>query len=158
MAQATIIGNLGKDPQFQTSQDGRTDYTRLNVAWSESSKDRTGQWVNGPVVWVFATVFGNQAQNVARSLKKGDRVVLSGDLKAEEWQSDQGPQTTFTMRVNQVGASFIAQQVSVQKQQSGNQQNYQSQNHAQDAWSQAESQGQTAQTGGFSNTQIDPPF
>lgn len=153
MAQATIIGNLGKDPQFQTSQDGRTDYTRLNVAWSESTKDRTGQWVDGPVVWVFATVFGNQAQNVAQSLKKGDRVVLSGDLKAEEWQSDHGPQTTFTMRVNQVGASFIAQQVSVQKQRSNQQPS-----PAQDAWSQAAAQGQTAQTGGFGGGEAGPPF
>lgn len=153
MAQATIIGNLGKDPKFQTSQDGRTEYTRLNVAWSESSKDRTGQWIDGPVVWVFATVFGNQAHNVAQSLKKGDRVVLSGDLKAEEWQSDHGPQTTFTMRVNQIGASFIAQQISVQKQRSSQQSS-----PAQDAWSQAAEQGQTAQTGGFSNTQNEPPF
>lgn len=97
MAYTTITGQLGKDPEQHTSQDGNTTYTRCSIGWIERTKDKTGQWVDGPTIWVQVTLFGRQATNVAASLHKGDRVTATGQLRPETWHSQHGEETVFTM-------------------------------------------------------------
>ncbi|WP_291478464.1 single-stranded DNA-binding protein [Corynebacterium sp.] len=93
---------LGKDPELKTSQDGRTTFAKFGGAWSESSKDRQGSWVQGPTVWLLVTVFGRQAQNLVQSAHKGDRVAVVGRLKPEAWQSDHGEQTVLALVADSV--------------------------------------------------------
>ncbi|QMV86349.1 single-stranded DNA-binding protein [Corynebacterium hindlerae] len=96
MAYTTIVGTVGKDPELKFTNNGKA-YTRVGIAWSERVKDRNGNWDDGPTVWVSATVFGKQAENLADSITKGMRVAATGHLKPETWASQQGEQTVFTM-------------------------------------------------------------
>ena len=84
------------------------------------------------------------------------RVMATGDLKPELWNSDQGEQTVFTMMANHVGASLIGQDVAISKasSQSGGQQSSQQGGQQYDPWgSQPRSE-----TGGFGSGGQEPPF
>jgi len=50
MAQISIIGTLGKDPEVEHGQNDGKAYTRLSLAWSESAKGQGGRWVDDPTV------------------------------------------------------------------------------------------------------------
>lgn len=97
MAHFSETLTLGKDPELKTSQDGRTTFAKFSAAWSERSKDKTGNWEQGPTTWFQVTVFGRLAQNVAATLRKGDRAVIIGRAKPETWSSQQGEQTVHTI-------------------------------------------------------------
>lgn len=159
MAQTTIVGNLGKDPEVKHSQRGNA-YARFSIAWSERYKGPQGDWIDGPTVWVSVTVFNALAEAMT-DLHKGHRVIVSGDLVPELWSSEQGEQTVFTMRANHVGPDLTFQQVQVQKrdqQQASQDWTQQGQQAQQSAWNGA--QGRQQPTGGFSGTSNDgqPPF
>lgn len=118
MAHTTIVGTLGKGPSLQESQNG-TLYTRLNVAWKEKYKDRTGDYVDGPTTWISVTVFGRQAQNVAASLTTGQQIVITGDMRTELWSSDQGEQAAVTINADIVSPTLFFQVAQVTKDDAG---------------------------------------
>lgn len=155
MAYTTIQGNLGKTPKLKETGQGKP-MTRLRVAWSERQRDRNGEYFDGPTVWVSVTVFGKQAEHACNTFSTGMRVMATGDLKPELWNSDQGEQTVFTMMANHVGASLIGQDVAISKasSQSGGQQSSQQGGQQYDPWgSQPRSE-----TGGFGSGGQEPPF
>lgn len=168
MANITFAGRIGKDPELKTSQAGK-EYVRLSVAWQERQKDRTGEWVDGPTMWVSVTAFGRQAGNLVASLKKGDHVTVTGRIQPESWSSDQGEQTVLVVTADSVAPTLFFQRVQVgkddpqggggfqqqapQQSQGGFQQQSAPQAQQPDPW------GQSAPQGGFSNQGNEtPPF
>jgi single-strand DNA-binding protein len=80
----TITGNLGDDPELRFGANGRP-FASLRVANNE--------YVNGETIengWFDVTVFGPQAERVAESLKKGDRVLVSGRLNESKFETQYG--------------------------------------------------------------------
>lgn len=115
MAHIAITGTLGKDPELKHGQNGGKAYANFSLAWSERSKDRTGNFVDGPTQWVQCTAFGRVAENLAASLRKGDRVNVTGRIKPESWSSQQGEQTVLAVQVDTVGPDLTFASVQVQK-------------------------------------------
>lgn len=113
MASTTLVGNITADPELKTTQDG-TEFARFTVAWSERQKSGD-DWIDGPVTFVRCTVWGRMAAHVANNLRKGNRVIVAGDMRAEEWASDKGPQTDVVMNVRQIGASIEFHDVTITK-------------------------------------------
>ena len=113
MASTTLVGNLTADPELKQTNDG-TDFARFTVAWSERQKSGN-DWIDGPVTFVRCTVWGRMAPHVANNLAKGNRVIVAGDMRAEEWASDKGPQTDVVMNVRQIGASIEFHDVTITK-------------------------------------------
>lgn len=70
-----IVGNVTRDPQRRTSQNGDTEYTTLRVGVSDK-KDRP--------IFFPVTVFGKQAQIVAQYVSKGRQVLVEGRIEADE--------------------------------------------------------------------------
>ena len=120
MAQISITGTLGKDPEGKTSNAGKP-FARFSLAWSESSKDQNGQWTDGPTQWVQVTCFGRVAQNLVASLHKGDRVNVTGRIKPESWPSQQGEQTVLALTADTVSPDLTFASVQVQKNPKGQQ-------------------------------------
>lgn len=113
MATTTLVGNLTADPELKTTQDG-TDVARFSLAWSERQK--TGDdWIDGPTTFVRCSVWGRMATHVANNLTKGTRVLVAGDMRAEEWASDQGPRVDVTMNVKHLGVSLEFADVQITK-------------------------------------------
>lgn len=113
MASTTLVGNLTADPELKTTADN-TEFARFTVAWSERQKSGD-DWIDGPVTFVRCTVWGRMAPHVANNLHKGNRVIVAGDMRAEEWASDKGPQTDVVMNVRQIGASLEFHDVTITK-------------------------------------------
>ena len=88
MLKATIIGNLGGDPDMRYSASG-APFLRFNVASNYRTRTPEGEWQDR-TEWVRVTVFGQRAESLAPNLHKGTRVFVDGRLEARPWTDQQG--------------------------------------------------------------------
>lgn len=87
-APITVEGNLGKDPELGTTAKG-DPYARLLVVENDRRfNEEKREWEDGEPVFHNAVVYGQQAENVSRSLREGDRVLVSGDLHFQPYERD----------------------------------------------------------------------
>jgi len=88
MLKATLIGNLGSDPEMRYSANGQP-FLRFNVASNYRTRTPEGEWQD-KTEWVRVTIFGQRAETYAQSLRKGSRVYVDGRLEARPWTDQQG--------------------------------------------------------------------
>lgn len=82
----TVVGHLGADPELRYTPQGKA-VVSLTVADTPRNLDRaSGQWVDGETNWVKVTAWDTLAENVAKSLKKGHKVIVIGEEKAERYK------------------------------------------------------------------------
>ena len=101
-----LVGNLTKEPLLKYAANGNALAT-LSIAVNRRWKSQqTGE--STEVVSFFSVVaFGPLAENVAASLTKGDRVVVSGRVDQRSWQDDEGVRhTTFEVVADEVATSL----------------------------------------------------
>lgn len=91
--QVQLIGNLGQDPELRTTTNG-IKVASLSVATSESFKKGTG-WET-KTEWHRVSAWSDIAERMARDLKKGDRVYVSGKLQTRKWNDQQGNERVMT--------------------------------------------------------------
>jgi single-strand DNA-binding protein len=84
-----LIGNLGKDPEVRTMQNGNK-VANLSLATSESWKDKATGERKEKTEWHRVVIFGNLADIAERYLKKGSKVYVSGSLQTRKWQNKEG--------------------------------------------------------------------
>ena len=80
------IGNLGRDPEIKTTQNGKA-VCNLNIGCSESYTDRDGNR-QSVTEWFRVTVFGKAAESCGKFLKKGSMVYVEGKLRTREYEKD----------------------------------------------------------------------
>lgn len=84
---ATILGNLGADPEIKRTQDGRP-IANLRVATTETWKDRDGNRKE-KTEWHKVVIFNDGLCKVAEQyLKKGAKVYIEGQLQTRKWEKD----------------------------------------------------------------------
>lgn len=88
MLKASIIGNLGSDPELRYSASGSA-FLRMNIASNYRVRAESGEWQDR-TEWVRVTVFGARAESLSNLLKKGARVYVDGRLEARPWTDQQG--------------------------------------------------------------------
>lgn len=88
MLKATLIGNLGNDPEMRYSASG-SPFLRFNVASNFRARTPEGEWQD-KTEWVRVTVTGQRAESLSQYLKKGSRVYVDGRLEARPWTDQQG--------------------------------------------------------------------
>jgi single-strand DNA-binding protein len=80
-----IIGNLGRDPEVRTFQNGGK-VVNLRIATSETWKDRTTGERKERTEWHSVAIFSEPICRVAEQyLKKGSKVYLEGQLETRKW-------------------------------------------------------------------------
>lgn len=93
-----LIGNLGKDPEIRTTQDGR-EIGNLTIATSETWKDKNTGERKEKTEWHRVVIFNPGLMTVVKQyLKKGAKVYIEGALQTRKWQ-DQAGQEKFTTEV-----------------------------------------------------------
>jgi len=93
-----LIGNLGRDPEVRTSQDG-SKIVNLSVATSESWKDRQSGERKEKTEWHRVVIFNPNLADIAeRYLKKGSTVYVEGQLQTRKW-TDQSGQEKYSTEV-----------------------------------------------------------
>lgn len=91
-----LIGNLGKDPESRTTQDGKV-ITNLSVATTESWKDKNTGEQRQRTEWHRVSIFNEPLAKVARDyLKKGSKVYLEGQLQTRKWTDQSGAEKQST--------------------------------------------------------------
>lgn len=84
----TLVGNIvGDIEQRATRGGGSVAAFRLAVGERRLDKER-GEWVDAHTNYYSISVFGDLGANALRSLRKGERVVLSGRLRLREWETE----------------------------------------------------------------------
>jgi len=83
-----LIGNLGRDPEIRTANNGARVGT-LSLATTHRVKDGDGNW-NNATEWHRVTVFGKTADNVERYCTKGKQLYIEGRLQTRKWQDKDG--------------------------------------------------------------------
>ena len=93
-----IVGNLGRDPEVRTFQNGGK-VCNLRIATSENWKDRNTGERQERTEWHTVAIFSEGLVNVVeRFLKKGSKVYIEGKLQTRKWQ-DQNGQDRYSTEV-----------------------------------------------------------
>jgi single-strand DNA-binding protein len=107
MADTTTIitGNLTDDPELRYTPNG-TAVASLRVAVTARVKDGEG-WKDGDTSFFRVNVWRQLAENAADSLSKGDRVIVTGRLKARSWETPEGDKrSTVEIEADELGPSL----------------------------------------------------
>ncbi|MFA4840762.1 MAG: single-stranded DNA-binding protein [Agrococcus sp.] len=99
----TVVGKLGGDPTLKSVHGDRVAEFRLA---STARRKEGDEYVNGHTNWYSVEAWGDFAQHVAASLRKGDLIVLLGRLKIEQWESGEKRGTSVKIRAEHVGHSL----------------------------------------------------
>jgi len=93
-----LIGNLGRDPEVRTFQNGGK-VVNLRIATSENWKDRTTGERREKTEWHSVAIFSEPLGRIAEQyLRKGSKVYIEGQLETRKWQ-DQSGQDRYSTEV-----------------------------------------------------------
>jgi single-strand DNA-binding protein len=105
--QITLIGNLVDDPQLRYTPTGQA-VANFRVASTPRFMDRqTNEWKDGDALFLTCNVWRQAAENVAESLQRGMRVIVSGRLRQRSYETREGEKrTVYEIEVDEVGPSL----------------------------------------------------
>ena len=105
--QITIAGNLVDDPELRFTPSGQP-VAKFRVASTPRFKDnQTGEWKDGDSLFLTCNVWRQAAENVAESLTRGMRVIVSGRLRQRSYETKEGEKrTVYEVEVDDVGPSL----------------------------------------------------
>lgn len=99
----TLTGLVATPPNPITTGDGLS-ITSFRLASNQRRYDRAQQkWVDGVTNWYTVTTFRQLAVNVAASVQKGQRVVVTGRLKVRDWSTDDKKGTSIELDADALG-------------------------------------------------------
>lgn len=109
----TFVGNLGADPELRYTPNG-VAVCDFSVASSRKWTSQNGQ-ENEETYWARCTAWRELAENVAESLRKGQRVIVTGRMKREEYEKDGQQRSIDKVEVTEVGPSLRWAKAEVQR-------------------------------------------
>ena len=103
----TIAGNLVDDPELRFTPSGQP-VAKFRVASTPRFLDKnTNEWKDGDSLFLTCNVWRQAAENVAESLTRGTRVIVSGRLRQRSYETKEGEKrTVYEVEVDDVGPSL----------------------------------------------------
>lgn len=103
----TVVGNMVADPELRYGPSGAA-VANFRIASTPRRYDsQTNQWVDGDALFLQCSVWRQAAENVAQTLTKGMRVIVTGRLKQRSYQTREGEnRTVMELEVEEVGPSL----------------------------------------------------
>jgi single-strand DNA-binding protein len=103
----TVVGNLVADPELRFTPAGQPVAT-FRVASTPRLRDNaSGEWKDGDSLFLTCNVWRQAAENVAESLQRGMRVIVTGRLKQRNYETKEGEKrTVYEVEVEDVGPSL----------------------------------------------------
>jgi single-strand DNA-binding protein len=103
----TLIGNLTSDPELRFTPSGAA-VANFTVASTPRAFDRqSNEWKDGETLFVRCSVWRDAAENVAESLQRGSRVIVTGRLKSRSYDTKEGEKrTVMELDVDELGPSL----------------------------------------------------
>lgn len=112
----TVVGNLVADPELRFIPSGAA-VANFRIASTPRTFNReTNQWEDGEALFLTCNCWRQMAENVAESLTKGMRVMVTGKLRQRSYQTKEGEnRTVFEVEVDEVGPSLRYASASVSR-------------------------------------------
>jgi single-strand DNA-binding protein len=103
----TVVGNLTADPELRFTPSGAA-VANFTVASTPRIYDRqSGEWKDGEALFLRCSIWREAAENVAESLTRGSRVIVTGRLKQRSFETREGEKrTVFEVEVDEIGPSL----------------------------------------------------
>lgn len=103
----TVVGNLTGDPELRFTPSGAA-VANFTVASTPRTLDRaTNEWKDGEALFLRCSIWRQAAENVAESLTRGARVVVTGRLKQRSFETKEGEKRTVVeLDVDEIGPSL----------------------------------------------------
>lgn len=158
----TVVGNLTADPELRFTPSGAA-VANFTVASTPRIYDRqSGEWKDGDALFLRCNIWREAAENVAESLTRGSRVIVTGRLKQRSFETREGEKrTVFEVEVDEIGPSLRYATAKVSKASrgsssggfgSGSKQSGGQQSTTDDPW------GSAPASGSFGGSDDEPPF
>src|ERR1700704_3574041 len=114
----TVIGNLTDDPELRFPPSGAA-VANFRVASTPRILDRTtNEWKDGEPLFLACNIWRQAAENVAESLQRGARVIVTGRLRQRSYETREGEKrTVMELEVDEIGPSLRYATAKVQKMQ-----------------------------------------
>jgi single-strand DNA-binding protein len=121
----TVVGNLTNDPELRFTPSGAA-VANFTVASTPRILDKTtNEWKDGDALFLRCSIWRQAAENVAESLQRGARVIVTGRLKQRSYETKEGEKRTVVeCEVDEVGPSLRYATAKVVKGQRGGGQSY----------------------------------
>lgn len=94
MNQVHLIGNLGKDPEYFSFENGKS-LCKISIATNDFYKSKDGKNKKN-TEWHYVIAWGNRGENMARTLRKGHKVAISGKLSSRTYELANGKKRYVT--------------------------------------------------------------
>jgi single-strand DNA-binding protein len=103
----TVVGNLTADPELRFTPSGAA-VANFTVASTPRIYDRqSGEWKDGDALFLRCNIWREAAENVAESLTRGARVIVTGRLKQRSFETREGEKRTVVeVEVDEIGPSL----------------------------------------------------
>jgi len=103
----TVVGNLTADPELRFTPSGAA-VANFTVASTPRTFDRaSNEWKDGDALFMRCSIWRQAAENVAESLTRGARVVVTGRLKQRSYETKEGEKRTVVeLEVDEIGPSL----------------------------------------------------
>jgi single-strand DNA-binding protein len=103
LEQITVAGLIATTPRHLVTQDG-LPITTFRMAASSRRFDRpNNKWVDGETNWYTVTAFRQLAINIAGSVSKGERVLVTGRLRVRDWDNGERAGTSVEIEATAIG-------------------------------------------------------
>lgn len=107
MNTVTAAGIIATTPRHIQTEEG-LDITSFRLASNRRRyDDELQQWVDVDTNWYTVVAFRALAANAEKSLKKGDRVVVSGRVRIRDWEHDSGSGTSVEVEADALGHDLL---------------------------------------------------
>jgi single-strand DNA-binding protein len=104
----TIVGNLTSDPELRFTPQGIA-VAKFTIAHNPRRLDRTtNEWVDGEATFIDCAVWRDAAEHAAESLKAGHRVIATGNLRTDRWESDGSGKTPAGEKLSRMTLDVLA--------------------------------------------------
>lgn len=112
----TICGNAVNDPELRYTPSGQA-VASLNIAVNHRRFNKqTSEWEDDGADFYSVSVWGKQAENVAQSITKGMRVIVTGALKSRSYETREGEKrTVWEITADDIGPSLKNAEATVRK-------------------------------------------
>ena len=102
-----FVGTVGQDPRQGSFEDGRA-WANLRIAVNHDYfNGATGEVVNRGVSWFDVSAYGALARNVCFSIRKGDSIIVVGELRLRDWEKEGRTGTSGTIIADVVGPNLL---------------------------------------------------
>ena len=103
----TVVGNLTDDPDLRFTPSGAA-VANFTVASTPRLMDKqTNEWKDGDPLFLRCSIWRQAAENVAESLHRGTRVIVTGRLRQRSYETREGEKRTVVeLEVDEIGPSL----------------------------------------------------